>query len=117
MKSYKIIITEKNIEIASDVVMASTFFSRLKGLMGKKNLASNAGIIIKPCNSIHTFGMKIAIDVVFVDKDNRVIHIIENMQPKKTSPIIKKSKFVIELNANILRDKLAVGDKVSLIEN
>lgn len=117
MKSYKIINVDKDIEIASDVLMASGFFARLKGLMGKKELANNAGIIIKPCNSIHTFGMKIAIDVVFVDKDNRVIFIIENMQPKKTSPIIKGSKFVIELNAKMLKDKLAIGDKICLIEN
>ena len=115
MQTHKIINKTKNITVLDKVVLANTFFSRLKGLMGKKALDKGEGIIIKPCSSIHSFGMKMAIDVAFIDKDNQVIFILENFKPKKMSPIIKGSKYVIETSANLFQDKLEVNDVIEVV--
>lgn len=115
MQTHKIINKTKNITLLDKVIMADTFFSRLKGLMGKKSLDKGEGIIIKPCSSIHSFGMKMAIDVAFIDKDNQVIHILSNFKPRKMSPIIKGSKYVIEASANLFKDKLEVKDIIEVI--
>ena len=55
------------------VAVANTFVTRLIGLLGSKEWGSRAGIIIDPCQDIHTFGLGCTIDAVFLDKSNRVI--------------------------------------------
>ena len=73
------------------------------GLMGK-TLNESEGLLIKPCNSIHCFFMKIPIDVVFLDKDSEVVHRIDGMKPWSISPIIKNATVVIEANAGALKE-------------
>ena len=97
--SRKIFINNHSIEI----IEADTFFKRLVGLLGKDSLSKDKGMLIKPCSSIHTFFMKFPIDVVFMDRRFKVIHIIENMQASKQSGYIKKSYQVLELSAGMCR--------------
>lgn len=112
MKTYKLKKTQGDEILLEDVKIADTFFKRLVGLMGK-TLEKSEGLLIKPCNSIHCFFMKIPIDVIFLDETNHVIHKIEGMKPWKVSPIIKGSKAVIEASAGALH-KIQVGDQVRL---
>lgn len=105
----------KDIMILNDIIIAQDFFSRLKGLLGKKSLEKDQGLILRPCNSVHTVGMKFSIDVVFVNKDNKVLHIIKNMKPYKFSPIIKKASYVIETSRGTISDEnLEVGDIIEI---
>ena len=59
------------------IVIADTFWKRLRGLMGKKNI--NYGMLFKKCNSIHTFGMKENIDIIGLNENNEVIYKYENL--------------------------------------
>lgn len=83
--------------IASNVSLADTYFKRLKGLMFKKTLEYNEGLIIAPCNSIHMFFMNFPLDVLFVDKENRVVGISEKIKPWRISKVFFKAHYVIEL--------------------
>jgi len=82
--------------------MANTLFSRIKGLLGRKDLPPKQGIILEPCNSIHTFFMRFSIDVIFVDKNNRIIKTLSRFSPNRISPIYWYSQKVIELPAGTL---------------
>ena len=104
----------KECEVLDSIEIASTFAKRLKGLLGRDNLANGNGLIIKPCNSVHCFFMKFPIDVAFVDKNNRVVRIIGNMKPGSISPIISGAHFVIEANAGELTRCLEAGDEVKI---
>jgi hypothetical protein len=55
--------------------------SRRRGLLGRKALDAGAALIIAPCNSIHTFFMKFAIDAVFVGRDGRVEKVYAALPP------------------------------------
>ena len=55
--------------VAERCEVAKTFFSRFKGLMGKKNLNSGEGLLLSPCHEIHMWWMRIPIDVVFLQKE------------------------------------------------
>lgn len=104
--------------ILDEVDFAQNFYTRLKGLLGKKDIKSRCGLIIKPCNSIHTIGMKFTIDVAFISNDNRVIHIINQMSPGKISPIIKNSSYCIETKGGQLDDlTLSIGDEIEYISS
>ena len=68
-------------EIAGCVRVADTFWTRLKGLLGTQSLPDGTALIIRPCNSVHTFGMKYPLDVLFVSKGGRVRKVAENLLP------------------------------------
>lgn len=96
--------------------LANTFRSRLKGLLGWKTLVSGQGMIIFPCNMIHTFGMKIAIDVLFLSENHEVLYIMVNMRPNRFSPRIKNSRYVVELPAGqTVAFNTQVGDRLTVI--
>jgi uncharacterized membrane protein (UPF0127 family) len=94
--------------LASNVRVADTFFARLKGLLGS---TQTEGLLIKPCNQVHCFGMKYNIDVIFISQDSIVCHIQPDMKPGGISPIIKKAKSVLELPSGRAKE-INVGDKL-----
>ena len=106
------IINENNSEILADeIIVADNFFTRLKGLMFRKSLEEKLAMLIYPCNSVHTFFMKFPLDIVFLSKEYEVLHIIENMMPRKISPYIRKTKSVLELPAGVIKNtKTKKGD-------
>jgi len=59
--------------VASRIELALDSQSRRRGLLGRDTLDEGAALIIAPCNSIHTFFMRFAIDVVFVARDGRIL--------------------------------------------
>jgi len=106
--------TQNNL-IADDVKVAENFFTRSIGLLSKKSLLSNEGLIIKPCCSIHTFFMKFEIDVLFVNKQNEVVALYENVKPWRILPIHQTSHYVIELQSGTITAKnISKGDLIQI---
>lgn len=48
---------------------------RMRGLLGRDSLAGNEALLLRDCRSVHTFGMRFPIDIVFLDRHNRVVAI------------------------------------------
>lgn len=114
MKMYRLEKEDQGELILEELKIADTFTKRLKGLMGK-TLKPSEGLLIRPCNSIHCFFMKIPIDVLFLDDHNVVLHKIEQMRPWTVSSVIRGSKYVIEANAGAFQ-KIVKGDRLTLSE-
>ena len=85
--------------LASHADVATSFASRLVGLMGRRALAFGDGLHIAPCNSIHTFLMKIPIDAVFLDKQLKVVKVCGAMVPWRISSLVWGADSVLELPA------------------
>lgn len=83
--------------LATNVAVASSFFLKLKGLLGKRGLADGEGLLLPSCNAVHTFFMKFPIDVLFLDRSNTVIHAIFRMPPFRISPVVRHAVQVFEL--------------------
>ena len=62
-------------------VVASRFFQRAKGLIGRSSLPPGEGLLIERCNAIHTFFMKFPIDAIFLDRRGRVVKTVRNIRP------------------------------------
>lgn len=106
----------KNTVLADTCKIADNFFARFFGLMGKDRLSRGSGLLITPCNSIHMFFMKIPLDVVFIDKNNIIVYLLEDIRPWKISPVIRKACSTIELPAGTIKSTgTEVGDRLSLI--
>jgi len=105
-------ITKENI-IAENGNITTSFYDRFKGLLGRKEIKHDEALIIIPCNSIHMFFMKFPIDVIFIDKNDRVCEIIQNIEPWRVSKIIKEAKYVIELKTGkIEKVNIEIGDLI-----
>ena len=98
------------------IIVAKSFFKRLIGLMGKKNIQD--GILFPKCNSIHTFFMKEAIDVVGLDENNEVIYKYENLGKNKVIKINhdRKKTSILEL-PKFASSKIKIGTILILNEN
>jgi hypothetical protein len=106
-----IINSTKNTVITNTVELANTFLKRLKGLLGRSHLPEKHGILIYPCNQIHSFFMKFPFDAVFLTRDNRVIFFMEDIKPGEIGPLIPKAYSVLELPAGTVRKtKTEYGD-------
>lgn len=94
-----------------NLFIANTWWLRLRGLLGR-TLKEDDGLLITPCNSVHMFGMRYAIDVVYLNKQNTVIKIVKNLRPWQFSACGKAYK-VIELSTkNNNTQTLKVGDNL-----
>lgn len=97
--------------VSDSLVVAETFWARLVGLLNRNSLKEGEGLLIPSCQCIHMFFMKFPIDVIFIDKKNLVVSIVENIKPFKMSPMFWKASDAIELPVGtIQRSATAVGD-------
>lgn len=100
----KIINKTKNAVLADKVIVADSFFKRLKGLLGRRDLKRGEALIINNCNSVHTMFMRFPIDIIFLDKDNRAFKVIKGLKPYRITGIFPASCYVVELPAGTLQE-------------
>lgn len=100
----------RNIEISGSAEKADTFMSRLFGLIPRSSLRDEEGLWLEPCSSIHMCFMRFAIDAVFLDKNFKVIRVLENFKPWRFSPFVKGSRGVLELPAGRCSGRISEGD-------
>ena len=101
-------------EIASRVAVAEDSVSRSRGLLGRTAMAPEEGLWIVPCPMIHTFFMKFAIDVLFLDRELRVVRVLERLKPWRLSPWVFRAHSVLELAGGRLQGAVQVGDCLEL---
>ncbi len=102
-------------ELACNLVKAENLFARLKGLLGRSSLPRGEAMLIRPCNGIHTFGMRFAIDAVFLDRENRVVAVTKDLRPNRMTPLFFRAACVIELPAGTVEEtKTATGHEVGI---
>ena len=85
---------------------------RTRGLLGRPALQTHQGFWIKPCNSVHTFGMRYPIDIVYLDRQQQIRKIRPNLKPSRISwHLLARS--VIELQAGAVKAlDLRTGDEL-----
>ena len=95
-------------------LVADSTWRRMKGLLGRRELPEDEGILIRPCSSIHMFFMRFAIDAVFLDRELEVLRIAPGLKPWRMASK-RRSKMVLELPAGRCeRVGLRVGDRLTL---
>jgi uncharacterized protein len=86
--------------------------TRLRGLLGRRELSPEEGLLIRPAPSIHTWFMRFAIDAVFLDRELRVVGISDGVLPWRTAGR-RGAKAVLELPAGeSARRGLAPGQRL-----
>lgn len=89
--------------LAYGLKKADTFWSRFLGLMPCKRLPEGEGMLLTPCQSVHTFFMHFAIDVLYLDLDKQVVAVFPNVAPWRVLPFKRRCRYVLEVPAGTLQ--------------
>lgn len=111
----RIVNATRGICLASHAGRATSFWSRGIGLMGRRSLPQGFGLVIDPCRSIHTFFMRIPLDVCYVDRSNVVVHVARGIKPWRVGPVALRGAYVVELPAGAADGTIA-GDALAFEE-
>ena len=102
--------------IATRIDQLSGLFQRAVGLLARPNVQPDEGVWITACSSIHTMGMRYAIDVIFVDRDGCVVHIERNLRPNRLAFGRRRARAVVEMAAGALNQvDVMIGDRLELL--
>jgi uncharacterized membrane protein (UPF0127 family) len=103
--------------IADFIERADTSAKRRKGLLGRASLPDGHALWILPCESVHTFWMKFPIDVVYLDRRNRVRKTRGRMRPWRMSMCLLAHS-VLELPAGVIdRTGTRRGDQLRMLHD
>ena len=101
--------------VADRIEAALDSATRRKGLLGRDGLADGAALVIAPSNAVHTFSMRFAIDVLFVQRSGLVVKVRSSM-PKSRISASLKAFAVIELPAGAAaRAGVRAGDRLEIV--
>jgi len=113
----RILNTTRHSVIAASAQKADTAWARLRGLLGRSSLSDDEALAITDCRSIHMFFMRFAIDVIFVDREQRVVGLAKNIRPFQMSRYYFRSCCAIEGAVGMIeRSQTERGDIVSFEE-
>ena len=115
MKRVAILNRTRETVLGERVSVASTSVRRMVGLLGKPRLDPGAGLLIMPSQAIHTVAMHFAIDVIFLDREWRVVALRRAMLPFRISGLHWNARCVLELPAGVIAEtSTAVGDQLEI---
>ncbi len=112
----RIINQTKQAVLAEEAIVADTPLRRAKGLLGKKEFKPGQALLLRPCNSIHTFFMRFPIDVLFVDRNNKIVQVIPHLGPFRLTPVYFHACFAVELPAGTITAALISKGDILIIE-
>ena len=94
--------------------LAATPLARMRGLLGRRSIGRDEGVLLRPAGSVHTAFMRFAIDVVFVDGDLVVRRVVSELPPWRTAGA-RRARGALELAAGeAARRGIEPGDRLEL---
>lgn len=111
---FRVVNLTRGVEIANAVELAGDGAARRKGLLGRSGLNEGQGLWIAPCEAVHTFGMQFPIDVLYLNRKQRVAKVVQRLPPWRFSACLL-ARSVVELRAGTLaRTGTCAGDEIRL---
>jgi uncharacterized membrane protein (UPF0127 family) len=112
----KLIINATRGECLCVGVLADGPVRRMRGLIGRQGLPAGEGLLVSPAPAIHTAFMRFPIDAVFLDRNMRVVDIVERLRPWRMASK-RRARAVLELSAGeCARRGVEIGDRLELRE-
>jgi uncharacterized membrane protein (UPF0127 family) len=111
------LVREDSAIVCERCTVAATPLRRLKGLLGRKRLDADEGLLIRPTSSIHMFFMRFPIDAVFLDRELVVQKVVPDLKPWHVA-FGRGAKSVVELRAGTAaRHGVTPGDRLAIEES
>jgi uncharacterized membrane protein (UPF0127 family) len=91
-KYCKVKLARSNKILFENVRIPNSFYCNAKGLLGENKSSKNLYMLFRGCNSIHMFGMRVALDVIFLSSENVILKCVENLKPWQLSYCFRSSQ-------------------------
>lgn len=102
MKHGRIFLTGQNVCVIPQAMQTSNALERMRGLLGRTALTDQQALLIRPCSSVHTFGMRFALDLVYLRRDWTIRKLVHSLPPRRLS-FCPGAAMVIEMRAGRIR--------------
>jgi hypothetical protein len=102
--------------LATRLDAAHTGAKRRKGLLGRDRLAAGEGLWIAPCESVHTFFMRFAIDLVYLDREKRIKKVRSAVGPWRLSACLSAHSILELPGGTIAQTRTERGDQLEIAE-
>jgi uncharacterized membrane protein (UPF0127 family) len=99
MKTVRVRNGRSGAHVASSVAVADRWWRRARGLLDRRSLEPGEGLLLVPCGSVHTLGMRFPIDVVFLDDEGFVVSTREGVGPGRMALGGRGARATLELRA------------------
>jgi uncharacterized membrane protein (UPF0127 family) len=104
----------RNTLLGSQVELASSWWRRLRGYIGRPEPRPGEGILLLPCDGIHTYLMSYDLDVLFLDERGKVLKAIRSLSPWKRSKRVPGARYVLEVPSGTIETSgTAEGDELT----
>jgi hypothetical protein len=100
---FRVVNLTRNTVLATSLELAANGAKRRKGLLGRKLLAPGEGLWILPCEAVHTFWMQFPIDLVYLDRNNRIRKLSAGMPAWRLSACLS-ARSLLELASGAICD-------------
>jgi uncharacterized membrane protein (UPF0127 family) len=112
-KTYCVFNRTRESFLSLGVTLTDTHLGRLRGLAGKLRLKSDEGIWVVPSKGVHTIGVLFPIDLIYLDGQDRVLHLEESFGTFRIGPVRANCESVLELPTHtIYSSQTQVGDQL-----
>lgn len=113
MRLVRVVNRTRNEVLAERAELACSPWTRFWGLMGRRELAPGGGLVLQPGGGIHTWFMRIPIDVVHVGQNDTVTHVLRGIRPWRFGPLFVGGKRAIELPVGVAA-ATQPGDEIAI---
>jgi uncharacterized membrane protein (UPF0127 family) len=112
-----IINTTRSTVVCERALLADRPLLRMRGLMGRRTLPRDRGILLCPAPAIHSVGMRFPIDALFLDRDLVVLRVVEGLRPWRAAAQ-RGAHAVLELApGESARRGVRVGDRLTSLDS
>jgi uncharacterized membrane protein (UPF0127 family) len=115
-RNLRVLNTTQRADVACCVEVAGHGAKRRKGLLGRSGLAAGHGLWIVPCEAVHTFGMRFAIDLVYLDRKMRVKKVRSNVRPWRLSACLSAHSVLELAPGTVVKTGVRAGDVLEFLE-
>lgn len=114
-RTVRVINTTRGTVVGDRIAIADNPISRFIGLLGTSSLDPGSGLLIHPSQGVHTIGMAFAIDVIFLDRNLRVLEVRESLKPFRVTSLNWRAENVLELPVSAIQaSSTQVNDQISI---
>jgi uncharacterized membrane protein (UPF0127 family) len=104
----------RNTLLGTRVLRAASWWSRLRGFIGRPEPMQGEGILLVRCGAIHTWGMAFDLDVLFLDERGTVLKVLRALAPWKPPQRVRGAKYVLEVPVGTIdMSGTQVGDELT----
>jgi uncharacterized membrane protein (UPF0127 family) len=112
----ELVYAERGSLLASHVEPALDSKTRKRGLLGRESIPDDYAMIIAPCSAIHTFSMRVPIDVVFVSRNGTITKTCRGVRPWRAAGSMRAFAVIEAAEGFIDRHELVPGEVVAVRE-